>query len=134
MQLVKHWKKICIHKTHPKGILCKKLLNYNYHDLRNADNEKCIYWVSENGNVWHGNLVINLKQSKTRQGYLKLGLKTRDSENLTVNAHKIVASFWYTPESIDYNVLDHINRYKDDTRSSNLQWATLSKNALNQSK
>jgi len=94
--------------------------------------EKCEYlkdkgytYDSETGKIYgiKGNLITR----KNKQGYITFG-GTRNWKHCIYGHH----FGWYmTYDNVDFEMLDHINRIKDDNRISNLRISNPSQNALN---
>ena len=88
------------------------------------------YEVSTFGNVRNATTKIVLKSRKSRNGYLRVGLRTgeRKYENpKTLNVHRLVAEHFLMRES-DKLEVNHINGEKTDNNINNLEWVTKSQN------
>jgi hypothetical protein len=94
--------------------------------------EKCEYlknkgytYDPETGNIY--GLKGNLITRKDKQGYIKFG--TTRKWRYSIYGHHFA---WYIIYgNVDFEMLDHINRIKDDNRISNLRISNPSQNGLN---
>jgi hypothetical protein len=88
-----------------------------------------IYEVSDFGNVRTKKTGYITKGSKTKKGYLKVGLY-KDKKRKLFYVHRLVAlNFLENPENKPE--VDHIDRNKQNNRIENLKWATNSENQIN---
>lgn len=93
------------------------------------------YFINKNGEVLskkqnkEGKII---KQNKNKDGYIKLSLYI-DKKQKKISVHRLLAlTFIANPNN--HNLVDHINRVRDDNRVENLRWINLCGNAQNSKK
>ena len=73
------------------------------------------------------NIHTELKQHKTKGGYLRVHLRCKDRKRKIVPVHRLVAmSLIENPFNLE--TVDHIDNNKNNNHPSNLQWITRSDN------
>ena len=89
--------------------------------------EKGYTYDPHTGNIYgiKGNLIIR----KDKQGYIRFG----GSRNWNYYSYGHHFAWYMTYGNVDFEMLDHINRIKNDNRISNLRVSTPSQNGLNKS-
>lgn len=87
-----------------------------------------LYWVSDQGRVRslkHGKVRI-LKTSRTRDGYLQVGL-CKNGKNKTFRVHRLVWFVFVGPIPEGYEI-NHINECRTDNRLVNINLMTRTEN------
>ena len=91
------------------------------------------YLIYEDGRVYNKKFKRFLKPRLNRGGYLRIGIRKKDTKQKHFTIHKLIA-LHYIPNIDNKPCIDHINRIKTDNRIENLRWATHSENAINRNK
>lgn len=89
------------------------------------------YEVSDLGNIKNAKTGRILKQNQRKSGYLCVGLRS-SGEDKTLSCHRLVA-LAYLPNPENKPQVDHIDRFRNNNKLSNLRWATVQEQALNRS-
>lgn len=87
------------------------------------------YLISKNGEVYSTYVNRLLKPATSKEGYLKLVLKSDSAESKTVLVHRLVA-LTYLPNPLEYEQVNHIDNIKLNNNVSNLEWCTCSQNNI----
>ena len=69
------------------------------------------YLISKNGEVYSTYVNRLLKPATSKEGYLKLVLKSDSAESKTVLVHRLVA-LTYLPNPLEYEQVNHIDNIK----------------------
>lgn len=85
------------------------------------------YQVSNQGEVFSVLRNRVLKGGKNRDGYIKHILITPTGKRKTELSHRLIA-LMFCEKKDGHNIVNHLNSIKDDNRSSNLEWTTVSGN------
>jgi len=91
------------------------------------------YKVSNHGDIVHANTMKPLTQYEmdkkcASNGSDYLGVCIKGTKGLT-RVHRIVCETFHGPAKNGKVVVDHLDEYKDNNHSSNLQWVTRSENS-----
>jgi len=87
------------------------------------------YYVSNHGNIFNKN-KSRLKGHKNLQGYIFVRLKYNEKKQL-FRVHRLVCEVFNGKAPENKNIVDHINRIRDDNKAENLRWVTHEENANN---
>jgi hypothetical protein len=90
------------------------------------------YYISNYGNVFNEN-KMKLDGYKNLQGYIFVRLKQNDKSKL-FRVHRLVCEVFNGKTYENKNIVDHINRIRDDNRAVNLRWVTQKENMNNKNK
>lgn len=87
--------------------------------------------VNEQGDVrlWHSykKKYVDKQYTYDKDGYKLISARDKDGKSTTVRVHRLVA-IAFVPNPCEKPVVNHLNGIKDDNRSDNLQWSTISEN------
>ena len=83
------------------------------------------YYVTQDGRVFSGNK--EMKQTRTKQGYLKVRIYYEDGTNRDQRVHRLVAQA-YIPNPLNKEEVNHIDADKTNNDVSNLEWMTRAEN------
>lgn len=86
-----------------------------------------IYWVSSNGYVTNGRII--LKTYKINSGYSALKLVNSVGERKSFLLHRLVATA-FIPNPDNKSEVNHIDGNKRNCAVANLEWATSSENKI----
>lgn len=89
------------------------------------------YEIYDDGRVYSKNRNMFLKHIKTNQGYYSVNL-TKDSSSYYKLVHRLVA-IHFVDNPMNYKLVDHIDRNKDNMNYKNLRWVDLLMNQQNKS-
>lgn len=89
------------------------------------------YEIYDDGRVYSKKRRIFLKHIKTEQGYYSVNL-TKDSSSHYKLVHRLVA-IHFVDNPMNYKIVDHIDRNKDNMNYKNLRWVDLLMNQQNKS-
>ena len=96
-------------------------------DLPNYNN---VYKISNYGKVFSIRVNDYMKINENKNGYPIVYLHDSDGESKKYKVHKLVALYFV--ENIDNKeIVDHIDKIRNNNYYKNLRWATRSENALN---
>ena len=94
-------------------------------------------WVAKNGAVWseakarhaasHGNGWLS--DQKLKGGYHKV-LISIQGDKINLKIHRLVAETW-VPNPEGHDIVDHIDRNKDNNDADNLRWVSRSESNTN---
>jgi hypothetical protein len=87
------------------------------------------YYVSNYGNIFNKN-KSKLEGHKNLQGYIFVRLKYNEKNQL-FRVHRLVCEVFNGKASENKNIVDHINRIRDDNKVENLKWVTHEENMNN---
>ena len=87
------------------------------------DGETWNYEVSNTEKVRNVKTGRILKQSKDKDGYLRVQLYSKNGRNKVISVHKLVATM-FIPNPHNLPTVNHINEIKTNNRVENLEWAT----------
>ena len=88
-----------------------------------------IYQINKNGDVFSVKRKIYMKSNPDKDGYLRIGLRKNKKQKLC-GVHRLVAlTFIDNPNN--YEIVDHIDRNKQNNNYDNLRWINLSGNCRN---
>ena len=90
------------------------------------------YYISNYGNVFNED-KMKLDGHKNLQGYIFVRLKQNDKSEL-FRVHRLVCEVFNGKTYENKNIVDHINRIRDDNRAVNLRWVTQKENMNNKNK
>ena len=93
------------------------------------------YQVSNIGRVRNSKTGRILTPQINRGGYYQVGLYCDSKNKLLRSVHRLVANeFLEKPDNLDYYVVDHIDRDKNNNKVYNLRYTTTSRNGFNRVK
>lgn len=87
------------------------------------------YYVSNYGNIFNKN-KSKLEGHKNLQGYIFVRLKYNEKNQL-FRVHRLVCEVFNGKAPENKNIVDHINRIRDDNKAENLRWVTHEENMNN---
>jgi hypothetical protein len=87
------------------------------------------YYISNYGNIFNKNKT-KLEGHKNLQGYIFVRLKQND-KSVLFRVHRLVCEVFNGKSPENKNIVDHINRLRDDNRAINLRWVTIAENNQN---
>jgi len=90
------------------------------------------YEIDYYGRVYVKKTGKELKQNKSKVGYMRVGLFNETQKNKKMAVHRLMCST-FLPNFYGKGVVDHKNRNRSDNRLWNLKWATLHENQQNRS-
>ena len=92
------------------------------------------YFINKNGEVLskkRKNHIIK-KKRKDKDGYYRVGIIENNKKERPCGVHRLLAlTFIDNPNN--YNIVDHINRNREDNRLDNLRWVDCYQNNHNRS-
>ena len=89
------------------------------------------YSIYEDGRVINDKSLRMLKQRKDKNGYMIVKLYN-NGKSKNVKIHRLLG-IHFIPQIEGKNLIDHINRNKQDNRLENLRWVNESENCSNRS-
>lgn len=97
-----------------------------------------LYWVSNLGRVKskfrQGCRNIILKPNINRNGYYMVMLSNKNKERKKWLVHRLVGfAFIENPKPNEYNIIDHIDRNRQNNNKDNLRWVNFKMNTHNSS-
>lgn len=87
------------------------------------------YYVSNYGKIFNKN-KSKLEGHKNLQGYIFVRLKYNEKNQL-FRVHRLVCEVFNGKAPENKNIVDHINRIRDDNKAENLRWVTHEENMNN---
>ena len=87
------------------------------------------YYVSNHGNIFNKN-KSKLKGHKNLQGYILVRLKY-NGKNKLFRVHRLACEVFNGKALENKNIVDHINRIREDNKAENLRWVTHEENMNN---
>ena len=88
-----------------------------------------LYKIDKKGNVLSVKRNIYMKPQPDRDGYFRIGLR-KDKKQKLCGVHRLVGlTFIDNPNN--YEIVDHIDRNKQNNNVENLRWINLSGNSRN---
>lgn len=105
-----------------EGEIWKKVEGFDYYEVSSIGRVRSLPHRTTKGKI--------LKQSKTKNGYLRIVLRQDDRKNNFL-VHRLVASAFLPRNS--YNQINHIDGNKTNNILSNLEWCSASHNMKHRS-
>ena len=87
------------------------------------------YYVSNYGNIFNEN-KIKLEGHTNLQGYIFVRLR-QNNKSVLFRVHRLVCEVFNGKSPENKNIVDHINRIRNDNRALNLRWVTHEENMNN---
>lgn len=87
------------------------------------------YYISNYGNIFNKNKT-KLEGHKNLQGYIFVRLKQND-KSVLFRVHRLVCEIFNGKSPENKNIVDHINRIRDDNKAINLRWVSQEENMNN---
>ena len=88
------------------------------------------YMISEYGDIYSNATHKILKPFYDRDGYKRIELTSEPNKYKKFYVHRLVGFMFVEGWSEDNNQLNHLNSIRDDNHYSNLEWTSISGNAI----
>jgi len=86
------------------------------------------YFINKKGEVYSSITNKFLAESPDKDGYLRVGLRTKDKKNKTYKRHRLVLMVFNPVENYEELTVNHKDGDKTNNNLENLEWATNKEN------
>jgi hypothetical protein len=105
-------------------------INLEWVDLVHPEIMPGRYMISENGDIYSKETKKILKPFIDKDGYKRIELTVRPKKYKKFFVHRLVAMTFIPGQTEERNQVNHINSIRHDSRRDNLEWVSISENAI----